>query len=71
MWDRKIVGILLDLLIRLEMIWIWRFIPSSSETKVRTNWYYIGKYLLECPSKNPLVIELTSLVEKLLSVYSN
>ena len=58
----KRLALLLVILMRLEMTWIWRFLISSAETLVCTNGYYFIKYLLKYPSKNASVTELTSLV---------
>ena len=63
--DRKVVGILLDLFMGLEMTWIWRFLIYSAEKLVSENGYSFGKQLLKYPSKNPSVIELTLLVSHL------
>ena len=60
--DSKVFGMLLDILMGLEMTWTWRFLISSAGTVVCTNGYSFGKYLLKCPSQNPVVTEVTSLV---------
>ena len=57
--DRKVVGIVLDIFMGLEMTRIWRFLISFADTLVRKNGYSIGKKLLQYSSKHPEVTELT------------
>ena len=39
----KVVGPFFDILMELEMTWIWRFLIYSADSLVCTNGYYFGK----------------------------